>query len=51
MLSDTTSPELREQAISELECLALNTYTPISRKEWERSQAIAESVLDEVFGA
>jgi hypothetical protein len=49
MLSDTTSPELIEQAISELEWLVLNAYTPMSRDEWERSQATADSVLDEAF--
>lgn len=50
MLSEATTPELTEQAIRELEWLTLSLYTPISREEWERSKAIADKLLDEVFG-
>lgn len=28
----------------------LSLYTPMSRVEWERNQAIAEKLLSEVFG-
>lgn len=46
MLSQDTTPTLHEAALLEMQEMLLNTYTPMSREEWERNQAI----VDEVFG-
>jgi hypothetical protein len=48
MLSTETSPSLIESALSEMQSLTLNLYTPMSRNDWERNTAIMNKVLESV---
>lgn len=50
MMSTANPQALQDQAITERQALTLNLYTPITKEEWERNQAIVDKVLDEVFG-
>ena len=49
MLSETNPQALTEAALSEMQSLTLNLYTPMSRQEYERNQAIYERLMAEVL--
>ena len=50
MLSTETTQSLTDAALLEMQGLTHDLYTPMTREEWERNQAIVEKVLSQVLG-
>lgn len=49
-MTDTPLPSARTKLARELEQFPAYMFTPMTKEEYERSKAIADTLLDEVFG-